>query len=141
TVRAKSLLFVGCFAAFAVLVGANLAIADKLAPRYFPANVHPLVERFHRVAGLRARLYRYLVAAFIGVLVAGPAMGQWQNWLLFRHHQRFGLSDEQFHVDIGFYVFRLPFLSFVVDWLLLTMVLVLIITVLTHVLNGSVVFA
>lgn len=141
TLRAKVLLFVGFFAVFAVLAGANLAIADKLAPGYFPANVHPLVERFHRVAGYRSRLYRYLGAAFLGVLLAGPAVGQWQNWLLFRHHQRFGISDEQFHVDIGFYVFRLPFLGFVVDWLLLTMVVVLVITVLTHVLNGSVVFA
>ena len=38
-------------------------------------------------------------------------------------------------------MFELPFLGFVLDWLFVAMVLVLLITVLAHVLNGGVVFA
>lgn len=140
TLRAKALLFCAFFVVFAVLAGANLRIADSLAPRYLPAYVHPLVERFHHFAGYRRRRYPYIAAAVLGALLAAPAVGQWQHWMLFRHHQPFGLSDEQFHVDIGFYVFRLPFLAFVVDWLLLATLLVLVLTVVAHVLNGSVVF-
>ena len=50
-------------------------------------------------------------------------------------------TDPQFHADVGFYVFELPFLGFVLDWLFVAMVFVLVMTVLTHVLNGGVVFA
>ena len=54
---------------------------------------------------------------------------------------RSACADAQFGADVGFYVFELPFLGFVLDWLFIAMVLVLLLTVLAHVLNGGVVFA
>ena len=36
----------------------------------------------------------------------------------------FGIKDPQFHKDIGFYVFQLPFLSFLVDWLFVAIVII-----------------
>jgi uncharacterized membrane protein (UPF0182 family) len=140
-IRAKVTLFVLFFAAFAILAGVNLFVADRLSPTRFPANVHPYVERFHELFGHRLRLFRYLGAGLLAVLVALPTTSQWQSWLLFRNSQSFGISDPQFHADVGFYVFELPFVSFVLDWLFIAMVLVLVMTVLTHVLNGGVVFA
>ena len=74
-------------------------------------------------------------------LTAVPTTTQWQSWLLFRHSQSFGVADPQFHADIGFYVFELPFLSFVLDWLFFAMIIVLLLVVMTHVLNGGVMFA
>ena len=56
---AKVTLFVSFFAVFLVLAGLNLYIADRTAPKAFPANVHPYVERFHEVFGHRLRLVRY----------------------------------------------------------------------------------
>lgn len=140
-IEAKLLLFVMFFGAFAVLAGSNLAIADRLAPTHFPANVHPVVERFHQLFGRRLRLARYAAAGVLGLLIALPTTSQWQSWLLYRNAQSFGRPDDQFGVDVGFYVFELPFLSFVLDWLFVAVVLVLLITVLTHVLNGGVLFA
>jgi hypothetical protein len=64
----------------------------------------------------------------------------WQDWLLFRNAREFGISDEQFGADVGFYVFQLPFLSFVLDWLFVALILVLLLTAAAHVLNGGVVF-
>jgi uncharacterized protein len=140
-IRAKATLFVIFFTAFAALVGVNLFIADKLAPSRFPANVHPYVERFHELFGHRLRAMRYVVAGLLALLVALPTTSQWQSWLLFRNSRSFGVSDAQFGADVGFYVFELPFIGFVLDWLFIAMVLVLLLTVLTHVLNGGVVFA
>ena len=137
----KALLFGMFFAAFAVIAGLNLAVADHLAPTHFPANVHPVVERFHEVFGRRLRLVRYAAAVLLGLMVALPTTSQWQSWLLYRNSQSFGRTDDQFGVDVGFYVFELPFLSFVLDWLFVAVTLVLLITVLTHVLNGGVLFA
>ena len=42
----------------------------------------------------------------------------WDDVLLFRHAQYFGIKDPQFHRDLGFYVFKLPVYQFVLDWLL-----------------------
>jgi uncharacterized membrane protein (UPF0182 family) len=140
-IRAKVTLFALFFVTFAVLAGVNLFIADRLSPTRFPANVHPYVERFHEVFGQRLRLFRYVGAGLLAVLVALPTTSQWQPWLLFRNSRTFGIADPQFHADVGFYVFELPFLTFVLDWLFVSMVLVLLLTVLTHVLNGGVVFA
>ena len=45
-IGAKVTLFAIFFLVFLVIAGANLYIADRAAPRVFPANVHPYVERF-----------------------------------------------------------------------------------------------
>ena len=140
-IRAKLTLFTLFFTTFAVLAGVNLLIADRLSPTHFPPNVHPYVERFHELFGHRLRLFRYLGAAVLALLVALPTTSQWQSWLLFRNSQSFGSNDPQFNADVGFYVFELPFLGFVLDWLFVAMVFVLVMTLLTHVLNGGVVFA
>jgi hypothetical protein len=140
-IEAKFTLFALFALTFAILGGVNLFIADKLAPHVFPANLHPYVERFHEVFGQRLRLSRYVAVGVLALLLALPAASHWQDWLLFRNRQSFGLSDPQFGADVGFYVFELPFLSFVVDWLFAATILVLLLTLATHVLNGGVVFA
>ena len=35
---------------------------------------------------------------------------------IFRNRVDFGIVDQQFGIDVGFYVFQLPFLTFVVNW-------------------------
>ncbi len=139
-IGAKFTLFVGFFLVFVLISAFNLFIADRVAPTSFPANVHPYVERFHDVFGHRLRLVRYIVAVLFAMLLALPAIAQWQSWLLFRNAREFGISDEQFGVDVGFYVFQLPFLTFVLSWLFVALIVVLLLTAAAHILNGGVVF-
>src|SRR5918911_335263 len=126
---------------FFVVMWANLAIADLLAPKFRPMGPEEeLVERYHQAVGSRAGLLRLAVAG-VFPLIAGPgAAGQWNAWILFRNHVAFGAKDFQFGKDIGFYVFDLPFLKFVVDWLFATFVIVLIVTAVAHYLNGGIRF-
>ncbi len=129
-------MFASVFISLAVL---NLVIADRLAPMTFSANMHPIVERFHDLFGRRLRIVRFAVAIFFGLLFALPATGQWQEWILFRHSQSFGVKDAQFGNDIGFYVFRLPFITFALDWFFAALIFITILALLTHVLNGGVI--
>ncbi|MGA9276655.1 UPF0182 family protein [Ilumatobacter sp.] len=138
-IGAKATLFVGFFLIFAVMAGVNLYVADRTAPESFPANVHPYVERFHDIFGRRLRILRYGVALVFALLLAAPAIGRWQEWLLFRNSQSFGTSDAQFGRDVGFYVFDLPFLSFLLDWMFVAVIVVLLLTIAAHILNGGVV--
>jgi hypothetical protein len=137
---AKLTLFIGAFVIFSLLAGANLYLADRAAPAGFPANVHPYVERFHDVFGHRLRIIRYGVALLFALLMAIPAASVWQDWMLFRHAQSFGVADDQFGADVGFYVFQLPFLTFLLNWLFAAVLLVIVLTLVAHVLNGGVVF-
>jgi uncharacterized membrane protein (UPF0182 family) len=140
-IRARATLFGVFFLAFAVVSGVNLWLADRLAPRTFPANLHPYVERFHEVFGNRLRLVRYGTALVLALILALPAASRWQDWLLFRNSRSFGVRDAQFDADVGFYVFELPFITFVVDWLFAALIVVLFLTIAAHLLNGGVLFS
>jgi uncharacterized membrane protein (UPF0182 family) len=137
---AKATMFGLFFAVFAAIAGINLWVADRNAPTSFPANVHPYVERFHEVFGHRLRLVRYGTAIVLALMLALPAVSRWEDWLLFRNSQSFGVQDPQFGVDVGFYVFELPFLTFVIDWLFAALIIVLFLTIAAHLLNGGVLF-
>ena len=102
--------------------------------------MHPYVERFHDVFGHRLRIVRYGIALIFALLLALPAVALWQDWLLFRNAREFGIADAQFGADVGFYVFQLPFLSFVFNWLFIALIVVLVLTAAAHILNGGVVF-
>ncbi len=138
---AKLTMFAVCLFVFLLLGWVNLWVADRTAPVRLENNVPPVVQRFHEVFGRRMRLVRYGVAALLGILVSLPATQQWEDLLLFRNSQTFGVSDPQFGADVGFYVFRLPLISFLSDWLFAALLLIIIITAITHVLNGAVLFA
>ena len=49
------------------------------------------------------------VAAAAALLFAAIFYAQWDTYLRFRYGGSFGLSDPLFGVDVGFYLFRLPF--------------------------------
>ena len=51
---------------------------------------------------------------------------------------RFGQLDPLFHRDASFFVFRLPFLSFLVDWIFTTLIVVFIVTAIAYFLNGAI---
>lgn len=129
-------MFGGAFIALAVV---NLIIADRLAPTAFSANTHPVVERFHEFFGHRLKLLRIAVAVVLGLLFAIPTMARWQDWEMFRNSKSFGISDPRFGNDVGFYMFKLPFVTFVVDWLFIALVFIIILVILTHVLSGGIV--
>ena len=49
------------------------------------------------------------LAAVAALIFAVVFYAQWDTYLRFRHGGSFGLSDPLFGVDVGFYLFRLPF--------------------------------
>ena len=139
TLWAKASLGLVFAAGFAVVCFFSLTIAQRLAPSDLPIGPErEIVERYRTIVGKRTRLLRIAVSILFGLFVGLPAMSQWSEWLLFRNSQTFGVDDPQFGVDVGFYVFRLPFLSYVVDWAFAALVLVAILSAVLHFLNGAI---
>ncbi len=118
---------------------ANLIIADRLAPAARTAGPEDeMIERYqHVVAPYQGRI-RVVVAAFFALIAGGSVSGQWQQWILFRNRVDFHVKDPQFHKDVGFYVFTLPFLRFIFEWAFAALVIVLIVTAVAHYLNGGI---
>mgnify|MGYP003339817176 FL=1 len=137
----KSKIFLGAVFSigFATVAFISLTLAERLAPPDLPDGPErEVVERYRTFIGKRTRLLRIAVSVILGLIIGLPAMAQWQDWLLFRHSKSFGVSDPQFGVDVGFYVFRLPFLTFVVDWAFAALVMVILMSAAMHFLNGAV---
>lgn len=136
---AKVVLTLIFFAVFFILLWLNLFLADRAAPPLrAPGPEEELLARYHDFVGGRSGLVRFLVALIFGLLASAGAGSQWEEWLLFTNRQDFGVVDPQFNTDIGFYVFQLPFLSYVVDWAFASFVIVFILTAVAHYLNGGI---
>ncbi len=136
---AKTALALIFTAVFFVLMWTNLLLADRIAPRFRPAGPEEeFIERYHELVGRRAGLLRTGVSLLIALIAGVGVSSQWQSWILFTNRVDFGETDATFHTDIGFYVFQLPFLRFVSQWLFSSLIVVLIATVIAHYLNGGI---
>ncbi len=106
----------------------TIGICAKAAPKTvrFAPN-EELVAALREVLMARTRAIRIGVSVLMGLLV-GPVMAShWNQWILFRNGGSVGTSVPRFGGDVGFYLFKLPFLSSVGSWLFaLLMVLVLV---------------
>ena len=99
---------------FFVLMLVNLVIADRLAPKYRSMGPEDeLIARYQQVAGPYTGRIRIGVSLFFALIAGIGVSSQWQQWVLFTHRVEFGVKDPQFHKDVGFYVFELPFLKFI----------------------------
>jgi uncharacterized membrane protein (UPF0182 family) len=126
-------------AIFFVLLWVNLYIADRIAPAVRPPGPEEdMVRRWHQVIGRRAGLLRLGLALVFALLAGAGVSSQWQQWLFFVNRVDFGVQDQQFGRDIGFYVFQLPFLTFVVGWAFMAILIVFVITAAWHYLNGGI---
>ena len=124
---------------FFLLAWTNLLIADRIAPPYRLAGPEDeLLERYHDIVDDRMGWLRIVICVLLAIIAGSGVSSEWNSWVLFTHGGDFGIEDPQFHNDIGFYVFRLPFLSFVVDWLFASLLIVIIVTAVAHYLNGGI---
>ena len=130
----------GSFGAiFFVVLWVNLVICDRLSDEVVSAtHEDEVVRRYQQIV----RPYSgrvYVVLAFVLALIAASGtIGEWQNWILFRHGGNFAATDPQFHKNVGFYVFKLPFLTFVVDWVLAILIVTLVVSAVFHYFNGGI---
>lgn len=124
---------------FFVLLNANLLITERLAPVWGPLTAEDeLLARYRELVGSRQRTVRVLISVLFALVAGLGASGQWNNWLLFRHGGSFGQVDPLLERDIGFYIFDLPFLSYAVSWMFAATVIILMVTVVSHYLNGGI---
>jgi uncharacterized protein len=124
---------------FAAMLMASLLVAERLAPKGPSLDAEDeFVKRYQEVIGPYARWLRLGVVVILSLIIGSQAIGQWNNWILFRNSTPFPSSDPQFHRNVAYFVFTLPFEQFLVHWALVALIMVLLVTLLTHYLNGGI---
>jgi uncharacterized membrane protein (UPF0182 family) len=130
----------GVFGAiFFAVLWVNLVVCDRIAGHDIVlAQDDELVRRYQQyVRPYAGRIYVAL-ALVLALIGASGTISQWNNWILFRHGGNFNVTDPLFHKDVGFYVFKLPFLIFCVDWTLAILIVTLAVTLVFHYFNGGI---
>ena len=133
--------FIGVLAGLgtAAIVGVNLWMVERLAPRYgLTVVARPQVERARAVLSPYLRPLRLGIAAFLGLVVGLQASGLWQTFLLWRNRVPFGQRDALFGRDVSFYMFELPFQRAVFGWLFTTLVLTTLLVAAGHYVLGGI---
>ena len=117
----------------------NLLVVDRIGATAILVDPEDEMVRRYQIAvrPYAGRIYAAL-AIVLGIGAGVGTMGQWQNYLLFVHAKSFGTSDPLFHKDVGFYIFRLPFLQFLDSWFLVAFIIITITTGIFHYLNGGI---
>src|SRR5271157_4486279 len=124
---------------FAVMLLASLVVAERLAPKGPSLDAEDeFVKRYQEVIGPYARWLRVGVVTVLSLIVGSRAVGQWQNWILFNNSTPFDATDPQFHRNVAYFVMTLPFEQFLVHWTLVALFVVLLVTLLSHYLNGGI---
>ncbi|MGB3827241.1 MAG: UPF0182 family protein [Ornithinimicrobium sp.] len=122
-----------------LIVWSSLTIAYRKRPIYAPSSPEQAnLDRYRAALEPVRRLVFLGVPIALGAFSGAAAMAQWETVLLWVHREPFGVTDEQFNMDVGFYVFTLPFLDVLVSFATLVLGLALLGALLTHYVYGGI---
>jgi uncharacterized protein len=126
-------------AIFFFIMWGNLLLTDRFGARDLSFDPEDeVVRRYQNIVRPYAKRIYAAIALFMGLIAGLNATGQWQNYILFTHYEPFHRVDPLFHKDIAFYIFTLPFVSFIITWFLVVLIIALIVTAGFHFLNGGI---
>ncbi|MFI7581670.1 UPF0182 family membrane protein [Kocuria kalidii] len=130
------------FVVAAVLVAALMFASLFLAYRHRPITAESIVDdnlrRYQEALEPVRKIVMVAVPVLFGLFAASTAMTQWDTVLLFLNQEPFGQEDPQFGLDIGFYVFTLPFLRFLIGFLVSAVLLAAVAGILMHYVYGGI---
>jgi uncharacterized membrane protein (UPF0182 family) len=135
----KAGLFLAFGAVMGFVVGLNIYLAYRFRPFFRPNSPEQNGLDRYRDAVTPIRTWLLIgIPVVLGAFAGSSAIGEWRNYLLWRNGVPFGKTDPWFDKDIGFYVFTLPWLHYLVDFAMAVLVVSLIAAVVVHYLYGGI---
>ncbi|OLF09000.1 membrane protein [Actinophytocola xinjiangensis] len=131
------------FFAIGLLVGGLLAVSLTIAYRSRPVFVpvsgadDPLA-RYRSTIVQRVRLFGIGIPVVVGLIAGATGQGDWQPVQLMLNGTPFGQVDPEFGKDIGFYAFTLPFVTWLITWLYVAVIISLLGAIVTHYIFGGI---
>jgi len=134
----KSGLFVVGALIVAAIVASSMLIGYRTRPVYPPVSAEQQnLDHYRELLEPLRRLATVAAPAVLGIFGGSAAASQWQTFLLWTNRVPFGSKDAQFDLDIGFFVFTLPWLRFIVGFLTMALVLGALAAAVTHYVYGG----
>ncbi|WP_433562663.1 UPF0182 family protein [Nocardia sp. CA-151230] len=134
----RILLFLVVAVVVAVIIWLALLLAYRSRPVFVPMNgPGDPIARYRTTVMSRLRLFGTGIPVLIGVLSGLVAQSSWVTVQLFLHGSSFGVKDPQFHLDVGFYAFDLPFYRMVLNWLFVSVVIAFFANLVAHYVFGG----
>ncbi|MGW2486941.1 UPF0182 family membrane protein [Streptomyces sp. NPDC001606] len=122
----------------AVAVGLNIWIAHRLRPPLSAMSMEQQsLDRYRMGIAPYKRWLLLAVTALVGLIAGASAAGQWRTWLMWVNGVPFHQKDPQFHLDVSFYAFDLPWYRFLLGFGFAAAILCLLAAGLTHYLYGG----
>ncbi|MEV7982283.1 UPF0182 family protein [Streptomyces sp. NPDC086519] len=133
---------IGLFSVFGLLmaaaVGFNIWLAHRLRPPLSAMSMEQQsLDRYRMGIAPYKKWLLLAVTALVGLIAGASAAGQWRTWLMWVNGVPFHQKDPQFHLDVSFYAFDLPWYRFLLGFGFATAILSLISAALTHYLYGG----
>lgn len=134
----KVLLFAVGFVLTALAVWSSISLGHRLRPFVVPTTVaQQTLEQYRRAIEPLRRLGTIIIPGILAVLAGAATLGSWPTYLLWRNGSDFGIKEPHFGIDVGFFVFDLPWWRFVVSFLTVVLMLALVAALLTHYVYGG----
>ncbi|MEV6055295.1 UPF0182 family protein [Streptomyces sp. NPDC052107] len=133
---------IGLFFVFGLLmsvaVGVNIWLAHRLRPPLSAMSMEQQsLDRYRMGIAPYKKWLLLAVTALVGLIAGASAAGQWRTWLMWVNGVPFHQKDPQFHLDVSFYAFDLPWYRFLLGFGFAAAILCLIAAALTHYLYGG----
>ncbi|GGW32987.1 UPF0182 protein [Streptomyces lucensis JCM 4490] len=133
---------IGLFFVFGLLmaaaVGLNIWLAHRLRPPLSAMSMEQQsLDRYRMGIAPYKKWLLLAVTAVVGLIAGASASGQWRLWLMWVNGVPFHQKDPQFHLDVAFYAFDLPWYRFLLAFGFAATILSLIAAALTHYLYGG----
>ncbi|WP_248704187.1 UPF0182 family protein [Curtobacterium sp. MWU13-2055] len=104
---AGTVMFLAGFLGMAIPVFLSIGLAFRYRPVY--AKLNSQLDRYQQVIEPLRRAVMIGIPVVLGIFAGLSTSGRWSMVLEYFNRTPFGKTDPQFGLDIGFYVFELPF--------------------------------
>ncbi|WP_330447016.1 UPF0182 family protein [Kocuria rhizophila] len=136
----RNLAVIGLFVAAALIVAALMFLSLWLAHRHRPrgGEVTDTMRKYQQALDPVRKVVMVAVPLIFGLFAASTVATQWQTVMLFFNQEPFSQTDPQFSMDLGFYVFTLPFLRLLIGFLVTALLLAGVAGLLMHYVYGGI---
>jgi uncharacterized protein len=133
---ARVVMFLIGFVGMAVPVWLAIQLAYRLRPVY--ARLSSQLDRYQEVVEPLRRLAMWGIPIFFGFFSGFAASAQWETTWLWFNGVATSVTDPQFHLDTGFYLFAMPFYAALLGFVSAVLLVCLLVTAVVAYLYGSV---
>lgn len=138
TLWTKIVMFVVFGLVMGATVGFNVWLAHRLRPPLSAMSMEQQnLDRYRMGVAPYKKWVLLGLTVLVGLISGVSAAGQWRTWLMWVNAVPFGKTDPQFHKDISFYTFDLPFYRFLLSFGFAAVVVSLLAAALVHYLYGG----